>query len=140
MSQDAKPNYGTRHDERSTAELMGDLSGQLKRLVRDEMQSAVIELRSKGKKMGTGAGLFGGAGLLAFFGAGVLIATLVMLLALVMTPWIAGLVVGAALLLAAGLFAMVGRDKTRRATPPVPEQTMSSVRDDIGTIKGGAHR
>ncbi|ASO21895.1 hypothetical protein FHR81_003544 [Actinoalloteichus hoggarensis] len=140
MNPDTKQGYARHHDDRSTAELMGDLSTQLTRLVRDEMQAATAELRSKGRRLGAGAGLFGTAGVLALYGGGVLIATLVMLLALVLTPWIAGLVVGVALLAVAGLCAAVGRGQTRRATPPVPEQTMASVRDDLQTIREGAHR
>ncbi|APU22786.1 phage holin family protein [Actinoalloteichus sp. GBA129-24] len=140
MNPDTKQGYARHHDDRSTAELMGDLSTQLSRLVREEMQSATAELRSKGRRLGAGAGLFGAAGVLALYGGGVLIATLIMLLALVLTPWIAALVVGVVLLAAAGLCAAIGRGQTRRATPPVPEQTMASVRDDLQTIKEGTHR
>ncbi|APU16720.1 phage holin family protein [Actinoalloteichus fjordicus] len=140
MNPDTKQGYARHHDDRSTAELMGDLSTQLSRLVREEMQSATAELRSKGRRLGAGAGLFGAAGVLALYGGGVLIATLIMLLALVLTPWIAALVVGVVLLAAAGMCAAIGRGQTRRATPPVPEQTMASVRDDLQTIKEGTHR
>jgi Putative Actinobacterial Holin-X, holin superfamily III len=56
----------TRHrDDRSTAELLRQLSQQTGDLVRHEMELAKAELREKAKAAGLGAGKFGDAGLLA---------------------------------------------------------------------------
>src|SRR5918993_1543341 len=52
----------------STGQLISQLTEQISRLVRDEARLAQAEVTQKAKKLGVGAGLFGGAGLVAFFG------------------------------------------------------------------------
>ncbi|WP_410659371.1 phage holin family protein [Amycolatopsis sp. lyj-112] len=126
-------------DDRSVGELVSDLSDEVKHLVRDEMRLAVFELQRKGKRMGLGAGLFGAAGILALFGAGTLIAAVVLALALVMPAWLAAVVTGVGLLLIAGLSAMVGRKEVASATPPLPEEAIKGVREDVDTVKQGVH-
>lgn len=125
--------------ERSVAELVSDLTDELKRLVRDELRLAVFEMQRKGKRMGLGAGLFGVAGILALFGAGTLITAVVLALALVMPSWLAAVVTGAGLLIAAGLAALIGRKEVERGSPPVPEEAMEGVRKDVDTVKQGVH-
>ncbi|MEV7548912.1 phage holin family protein [Amycolatopsis sp. NPDC089917] len=123
--------------ERSVGELVSDLGDEVKRLVRDEMRLAVFELRGKGKRMGLGAGLFGAAGIFALFGLATLIAAVVLALALVMPAWLAAVVTGAALLLIGGLAALVGKKEVASATPPVPEEAIEGVREDVDTVKQG---
>ncbi|RSN23961.1 hypothetical protein DMC63_05125 [Streptomyces sp. WAC 05977] len=123
--------------EKSVGELVSDLSDEVKHLVRDEMRLAVFELQRKGKKMGFGAGLFGAAGVFALFGLATLIAAVVLALALVMPAWLAAVVTGAALLLIAGLSAVVGKKEVSSATPPVPEEAIEGVREDVDTVKQG---
>lgn len=75
--------------DKSTAELARDLSDEVKRLIQDEFRLAAAEMQTKGKRLGFGVGLFGAAGLLAFFGGAVLIAAAVLALALVLPGWLA---------------------------------------------------
>ncbi len=117
--------------------LVHDLSEQTAALVRSEVELAKAELAEKGKKAGIGAGLFGVAGLLAFFGAAVLITTVILALSLVLAPWLSALIVGVVLLAAAGIAALVGKNKVGEATPPVPERATEGVKADVATIKGG---
>ncbi|MFJ4101157.1 phage holin family protein [Amycolatopsis japonica] len=124
-------------EERSVGELVSDLSDEVKHLVRDEMRLAVFELQGKGKKMGVGAGLFGAAGIFALFGLATLITAVVLALALVMPAWLAAVVTGAALLLIGGLSALVGKKEVTSATPPVPEEAIEGVLDDVDTVKQG---
>ncbi|KFZ78890.1 membrane protein [Amycolatopsis sp. MJM2582] len=124
-------------EERSVGELVSDLSDEVKHLVRDEMRLAVFELQGKGKKMGVGAGLFGAAGIFALFGLATLITAVVLALALVMPAWLAAVVTGAALLLIGGLAALVGKKEVTSASPPVPEEAIEGVRDDVDTVKQG---
>jgi heme A synthase len=70
----------------------------------------------------------------------VLVAAAVLALALVWPAWLAALVIGGAALVLAGLAAMFGRSALRRSLPPVPLWAISSVRQDIDTIKKGARR
>jgi hypothetical protein len=124
----------------STAQLVNQLSEQVSRLTRDEIRLAVVELRSKGKHVGAGAGLFGGAGVFAWWGGLSVVAGLVMLLATVLEPWAAAFIVAGALLVIAGVLALIGRAQVKRGTPPVPSEAVESVKQDIATIREGAHR
>ncbi|WP_367129816.1 phage holin family protein [Saccharothrix sp. HUAS TT1] len=126
--------------EPSTAELVHRLSEQVSRLARDEIRLAAAELRTKGKRVGTGAGLLGGAGVLAWFGLMTVIAGLVLLLATAMPAWIAAFVVAVAVLAVAGVLALVGRKQIERGTPPVPEEAIAGVKQDIATVSERAHR
>jgi membrane protein len=122
-------------DEASTGQLVVQLSDELTQLMRDEFRLAQLEMTGKAKKAGIGAGMFGAAGLLALYGGGVLIATLILALALVLDAWVAALIVGAVLLAAAGIVALVGKKRVQEATPPIPSQAMDSVKRDIETVR-----
>ncbi|QFZ18035.1 phage holin family protein [Saccharothrix syringae] len=126
--------------EPSTAELVNRLSEQVSRLARDEIRLAVAEMRTKGRRVGTGAGLLGGAGVLAWFGLGAVIAGLVLLLATVWPAWVSAFVVALAVLAVAGVLALAGRKQIDRGTPPVPEEAIAGVKQDIATVSERAHR
>jgi hypothetical protein len=118
----------------STAELVRLAAEQISRLVRDELQLARAEMSVKARRFGTGAGLFGAAGIVALYGLGALVAALILALALAMPPWLAALIGGAVLFAISGLMALLGRGQFRRATPATPEQTMNSVKADVQTV------
>lgn len=106
----------------STGELVSRLTKDMSTLIRDEMRLAQIEASSKAKKLGLGAGLFGGAGLLALFGLGVLVAAATLGLANVVAAWLAAVIVGAALLIIAALVALVGKKDVSAGAPPAPKE------------------
>jgi Flp pilus assembly protein TadB len=122
----------------SIGELMRQLSSQVSRLIRDEMRLAEKEFQQSAKHAGIGAGLFSVAGLLAFFGAAAVIAAAVAALSLVLPVWAAALIVGAALFLAAGVAALVGRSQAQEITPAVP-RTVETVKADIQELKDARH-
>jgi hypothetical protein len=126
-------------DERPVSALLADLSEQVHRLVAAEVRLAATEVRRKARRAGRGAAMFGGAGVLVLAGVGALVAGAVLALAMVLPAWVAALLVGGGAFVVAGLCALVGRFELRRATPPVPEWAMASVREDIDTIKRGIH-
>lgn len=123
------------HDERSTADLLRDLSQQTGDLVRQEMELGKAELRQKGKAAGLGAGMFGGAGLVALCAVGALTATAILALAIVVDAWLAALIVGAGYAALAGILALSGKKKVEQATPPVPEQAIESTKEDVEWTK-----
>jgi uncharacterized membrane protein YqjE len=125
-------------DHASTADLVKLAGEQVSQLVRGELALARVEMTAKAKRAGTGAGLFGAAGILALYGLGVLLATLVIALDLVLPLWLAALIVTVVLLVAAGVMVLVGRGQVREATPPVPEQAVDSVRADLHTVSEAA--
>jgi uncharacterized membrane protein YqjE len=126
--------------DRPVGELVQELSQQTAALVRQEMRLAQVELQEKGKHAGIGAGMFGGAGLVALYGAAALVAAVIMLIATGLEPWIAALIMGVVLLAVAGVLALLGRKQVDRATPPKPERAMQSVQDDVEHVKRRASR
>jgi membrane protein len=121
--------------ERPLGELVQDLSRQTSTLIRQEMRLAQAELAEKGRHAGRGAGMFGGAGIVALYGVGAFIAAAVLGLATVLEPWIAAAAIGAGLLLIAGILALTGKRELDEAGPPKPEQALDSVQRDIETVK-----
>ncbi|MER7501475.1 phage holin family protein [Nonomuraea pusilla] len=118
-----------------THKLVNDLSEQVTRLVKDELRLARYELAEKGRRGAFGAGLFGAAGLLAFYGGAAIVATVVLALAIVLPGWAAALIVAGLLFVMAAVVGLVGKSQVKQATPPVPHETIASVKADIDTVK-----
>jgi hypothetical protein len=132
---------GHHNGGQSVGVLVSRATQQLSDLLRAELRLAVAELKDKGKHAGRGAGLFGGAGLVALYGVGVLLAAAVAALALVLPVWLSALIIGVVLMVIAGVLALMGRAQTRRAVPPTPERALDSTRKDVVEIKErAAHR
>ena len=121
--------------EQSTAELVQRASEQLGRLVRDEIALAKAELAEKGKHAGIGIGLFGGGGVLAVYGLGALIITLIAVLDIVLPLWLASLIVTVTLFAVAGVLALIGKKQVSRAVPPEPVAAIQSVKADVNEVK-----
>ncbi len=124
----------------SAGELVKNLTDQVSRLIRDELKLAEYEMTTKAKRMGRGAGMFGGSGLVALYGIACLLAAAIIGLASVLPAWAAALIVGGALLVIAGVAALLGKSQVSKAVPPMPEQTVQSVKADVEEIKERAHR
>jgi hypothetical protein len=106
--------------DHSAGELVKQLSEQVSVLVRDELKLAQLEMTRKGKQAGLGAGLLGGSGLIALYGAGCLLACAIIAISGVVAAWLAALIVGAVLLAVAAAAALTGKGRLQKATPPGP--------------------
>jgi uncharacterized membrane protein YqjE len=123
-----------RAGDASMSELVQRATEQVSKLVHDELALAKAELTEKGKHAGVGIGLFGGAGGVAFYGLGALIATAIIALDLAFAAWLAALIVTVVLFLIAGVLALVGRSQVKRAVPLTPTAAVTSVRADVDTL------
>jgi len=122
------------HD-RPVGELLKELSTQTTTLVRQELELAKAEMAEKGKQAGLGAGMFGGAGVFGLLALGAFTACVIAALATGMAVWVAALIVTAVYAGIAAVMALAGRNKTRAATPPAPEQAIDSTKEDIQWAK-----
>ncbi|MEI7056646.1 phage holin family protein [Nocardioides sp. CCNWLW239] len=122
-------------NDASMGELVSRLSEEMSHLVRGEVELARLELTEKAKHTGKGAGAFGAAGLVALYGLGVLIATAILALALVMDAWLAALLVGVVLLAVAGIIALVGKKQVSEGTPMKPERATENLKRDLEAVK-----
>ena len=130
---------GDRQDA-STAALLRELSEQTTRLVRQEVELAKAEVSVKGKQAGIGAGMLGGAGVLGLVALGALTAAAIAALGLVLATWLAALIVAAVWAAAAGAGALMGRTKVAQAMPPVPQESLDSVKEDVQWTKTRAQQ
>src|SRR5215217_8346455 len=117
--------------EHGTGELLRELSDHTTTLVRQEIELAKTELGEKGKKAGIGAGMFGGAGLFGLFAFGALTAAFIGAVDLAVPFWAAALIVAAVYGAIAGVLALTGKNKVQEATPPVPEEAVDNVKEDV---------
>jgi hypothetical protein len=127
-------------EEHSTGELVKMMTEQVSVLIRDELKLAQLEMTSKGKQAALGAGMYGTSGVVALYGVGCLLACAIIAISGVVAAWLAALIIGVALLVVAGLAALLGRQRMRKASPPVPAQAVADVKADVEEIRKRAHR
>ena len=104
-------------------------------LVRAELALARAELVAAVRRLAVAAGLAVAAAVLGLLALGTLTATAVIALANVWPAWLAALVVALVLLALAGILLLVGIKLVRRAAPPVPADTIESIKEDVEWVK-----
>ena len=105
-----------------------------------EIKLALLELKKKAGALGVGAGLLGGAAIFALFALGFLLAAAAAGLATSLPMWLSLLIVGAALVLLAGVLALIGRSMLKRGVPPVPEQAIAEAKVTKEAVKTNGSR
>jgi len=120
---------------RPLAELMRDFIQDVNTLIHEEIELAKAELNQKIRQAGVGAGMFVGAGVAGIMALGALTASLIAVIALVLPVWAAALVIAALWTGVAGLLAISGRTRVRKATPPAPQQAIDTTKEDIRWAK-----
>lgn len=123
----------------SMGELFKRLSADMVLLVRQELELFRVEMTEKGKEAGgraaASAGMLSAAAICALCAFGALTATIVLLLALVMPAWAGALIVTVVEGIVAALLALRGKQQLDDIKPPVPEQTIETVKEDIAWAK-----
>ncbi|HEV7956939.1 MAG: phage holin family protein [Microbacteriaceae bacterium] len=122
--------------KRSLFQLIADVPTLVKDLVRGEIDQLKAEMIVKLKALGIGGGLMAVAAVILLFMIGVLLTAAILALSLVMPGWLAALLMALVLLIIAAIIALIGYRKFKAGLPPVPEETITSVKRDIDTVKG----
>ncbi len=123
--------------ERTLGQLVSEASADLSILVRHELALAKAEMRQDVKNGAVGAGMFGAAGYLGMVASILIFIGAALALALVLPGWAAFLIVAGALLLLAGLLALVGKSRVSKVGPP--ERTIRTTKETIAAVKPGSH-
>jgi VIT1/CCC1 family predicted Fe2+/Mn2+ transporter len=121
--------------ERPIGEVAKSLTSDLSLLLRQEIDLAKAEMAEKGRTAAPGLGMFGGAGIVALCAAGALTAFLILVLSTFLPDWAAALVVGTVLATVAYVLIQQGKERVADAGPPVPEQTIETVKEDVEWAK-----
>lgn len=122
--------------KRSLIELVTSVPTLVRELVQREIDLLKAEMVAKVKALGIGAGLIAVALVVLLGMLGVLLTAAILALSLVMPGWLAALLVAAVLLIVAAILALIGYRVLKTGIPPVPTESIDSVRRDIQAIKG----
>jgi hypothetical protein len=120
--------------ERSLAELFSEMTSEISRLFRQELQLAKIEVKQDAAKTAKAGGILGAAGFAGYMAVLLLSFAIAFLLDLVMPIWAAFLIVAALYGVAGFVLFQRGRERMKTINP-VPEQTVETVKEDIEWVK-----
>jgi uncharacterized membrane protein YqjE len=122
--------------EPSIGELLGELSQDVTQLMRQEIQLAKTEMHEKVARMTTDLVALAAGGVVASLGGLALTAALVLLLVdpVGLAPWLAALIVAAALGLVGLVMLRRGLTGLRR-TDPAPRRTLETLKEDVQWVK-----
>jgi F0F1-type ATP synthase assembly protein I len=115
--------------ERSLPELLSELTGDMTRLFRDEVELAKEELKQEGRKAGQAGAAFGGAAVIGLLAGVALVLFLGFALDSFLPTWLAFLIVTIVLGAVAAVLGMQGRTKVQEIDP-APEQTIETLKED----------
>ena len=117
-----------------------DVAEHASTLARLELELAALELKRKVASLGLGIGLVAGAGIFLLFALGFGLAAGAAALALVVSTWVALLIVFGALVLFSLLLVLIGLSAIKKGTPPVPEQALEEARLTTQALRSnGSH-
>jgi|SwirhisoilCB2_FD_contig_41_4021194_length_1068_multi_4_in_0_out_0_3 uncharacterized membrane protein YqjE len=124
----------TEEGKRPVGDLVRDLVGDIEKLLRSEVRLAKAELTEKTERAAKAGGSLGGAAAAALLGGMCLVATCVAALATAMAVWLAALIMGVLLVIAAGMLYARGRSILRNFRI-APEQTVETLKEDAEWMK-----
>ena len=122
--------------KRSLFGLIGSLPGLISDLIRAELDRLKDEIATKAKAAGIGVALFAAAALFGFFALAVLLAAAILGIAVALPAWLPG----ALLLIITAILAFVGIKRFQAGTPPTPQDTIGSVKQDVRVLTGKEKR
>ena len=133
------PNRYDVHDRDEAAqpgigELIGDITGDLSRLFRQEVELAKAEVRDEAKKAGKAGGMLGGAALAAYLVIVLLSFALVFGLGEVMPLGWAAVIVAVIWAAIGAVLYSAGR-KQLKTVDPMPRQTAETLKEDAQWLR-----
>lgn len=123
-----------RDSDRSLGSLVSALTGDMSKLMRQELTLAKAELREEAKEAGKAAGMLGGAAFAGWMTAIFLSVTVMWLLNKAMDLTLAALIVTLVWGIAAAVLGLGGKKKLQ-GLQPKPEQTIDSLKEDAQWLK-----
>ena len=122
--------------KRSLIELVTSIPTLVSGLVTREIDLLKAEMIAKVKALGVGAGLILAALIVLLGMLGVLLTAAILALSQVMPGWLAALLVAAVLLIVAVIVGLIGYRVLKKGIPPVPTESIDSLKRDYRAIKG----
>lgn len=124
------------NSQKTMGELVANVSQQLSRLVRGELELAQVRLTEKVSALGGGGAMLAVAGVLALYALGLLFLGAVWAFSLVLPLWASFLIVAGILLVIVAILALVGKSKID-ASKKVQVDPASGFKADVAAAKKG---
>ena len=120
--------------QRSVPEVLQDIVGNLQEIIRSEFRLAKTEIKEKAERASRPAATFGIGLFLACYGTGFLLLAAVYALSTVMAGWLAALLIGTILVLAA-LALLSSSGKQLKDVNPAPDRTIQNLEENVQWAK-----
>lgn len=135
MTQDGLYSAGPPDVEgRSVGDLLGEVTGDLSKLMRQEVALAKVEMKEEAAKAGKASGLLVGAGLVGYLVLVFLSLALMFALDNVMGIGWAAVITAVILGIVSAVLFVLGRNKFKQVNPK-PEQTVETLKEDVQWAK-----
>jgi uncharacterized membrane protein YqjE len=120
--------------QRSVPQILEDIASNLTQLIQAEFRLAKSELQEGAEKVARPGATLGAGVALAFYGLGFLLLAAVYALSLIVAVWLATLIVGGVLVVAAGILIGAGTTRLKRVNL-APDKTIRSLEEDVQWAK-----
>jgi len=124
----------TNTGERSFAEILESIVGNVQGIVRSEIRLAKSEIREESVKAGRAAGMLATGVLLAVYAGGFVLLTCLLALELAMAAWLAALIVAVVAGAVGAVLIKLGWKRMKRVDPR-PDQTIQTVKENVEWAK-----
>ncbi|MGE5487240.1 MAG: phage holin family protein [bacterium] len=119
--------------ERPVAEVLKDIVGNIREIIRSEIVLAREEMRDKARTAGKASVMVAAGAVLLLFGFGFLLAAIYAALDIVMPAWAAALIVFGLMLIIGGALASIGLNRLKRIDP-APRRALFTARETVDTV------
>ena len=127
-------------DGLSLGELTKQLSRDVSALVRSELVLAKTEVSARAGVLARGAAMVAIATVFGVIAIACLVTAAVAALSLVVDVWLAALIVAVVAVVVAAIAAFAGVGAIRKASPPLPVDTVESAKEDVAWVKAQARQ
>jgi uncharacterized membrane protein YqjE len=116
-------------NNRSVAEVLQDIVGNVQEIIRSEFRLAKAETREEVSKAVKSSVMLGTGIVLAAYAVGFLLLTIMYALEISLPQWLSALIVSVAVLIIAMLAVSMGRKRMKQVH--VPEKTIGTVKENV---------
>jgi uncharacterized membrane protein YraQ (UPF0718 family) len=121
-------------EERSIGDLFSELADETGTLIRQEIALARAELMQKAMRLGKNAGYLVAGGALGYIALQALVTALIVGLAYVIPLWLAALLVGIVIGIAAGVIVYTAYQNLKNMEV-TPQETVETLKEDVQWLK-----
>ena len=120
-------------NNRSVAEVLQDIVGNVQELIRSEFRLAKAETREEVAKVAKFSVILGAGLVLVVYAVGFLLLTIMYALETTLVPWLAALIVAVGVMMIAMVAVSIGRKRMKQVH--MPEKTIETMKENVQWAK-----